>query len=55
MEGTYDVPNKKPNFFVIADRTKLDGVFAEMQIIDYSFVILNHIQIDSPIWKLLML
>ena len=32
MEGTYDIPNKNPHFFVTTE-PKSDGVFAEMQII----------------------
>ena len=35
--------------------TKLDGVFAEMQIIGYIFIILKHIQVSSQFRKLLML
>ena len=49
-EVTYD----KHNFF--CDYwTKSDGVFAEMQIISYSFIILKHIQIYLQFWKLLMM
>ena len=44
--------NKNPYFFVT---TKTDGVFAQMQIISSSFIILKHIQIDLQFWKLLML
>ena len=35
--------------------TKSSGVFAEMQIISYSFIILNHFEINSQFWKILML
>ena len=35
--------------------TKSDGVFAEMQIISYNFIILKHIQINSQFRKILML
>ena len=35
--------------------TKSDGVFAEMQIISYNFIILQHIQINSQFRKILML
>ena len=54
MEGTYDIPNKNPNFFVTTG-TKSDGVFAEMQIISYIFIILKHIQVSSQFRKILML
>ena len=41
MEGTYDIPFKTK--IRICDYwTKLDGVFSEMQIISYSFI-LKHI------------
>ena len=44
------------NFIFLRDYwTKWDGVFAEMQIISYSCIILKHIQIDLQFWKLLML
>ena len=54
MEGTYDIPNKNPHFF-LNNWTKSDGVFAKMQIISYSFIILKHIQVSSQFRKLLML
>ena len=45
MEGTHDMPYKK-SLFLRDYWTKSDGVFAEMQIISYSFIFLKHIQID---------
>ena len=54
MEGTYDIPNKK-SIFLHDYRTKSNGVFAEMQIISYIFIILKHIQVRSQFRKLLML
>ena len=52
--GTYDVPNKISTF--LRDYwTKSDGVFAEMQIISYIFIILKHIPVSSQFRKLLML
>ena len=45
-EGTNDMPYKNPYFFR-DNWAKSDGVFAEMQIISYSFImILKHIQIN---------
>ena len=38
IEGTYDIPYKKK--IPISSWTKSDGVFAEMQIISYIFIIL---------------
>ena len=35
MEGTYDIPNKNPNFCDFL--TKSDGVFAKMQLFSYIF------------------
>ena len=53
-EGTYEIPNKNPHFFVITE-PKSDGVFTEMQIISYICIILKHIQVSSQFLKLLML
>ena len=39
MESTYDKHNK--SIFLCDYWPKSDGVFAEMQIISYSFIILN--------------
>ena len=44
MESTYDKQQK--SIFLCDYWTKSDGVFTEMQIISYSFIILKHIQID---------
>ena len=46
--------NKNPNFFRDYWTTS-DGVFAEMQIIRYIFIILKHIQVSSQFRNLLML
>ena len=46
MESTDDKHNKNPYFFVTTEPNRMRGVFAEMQIISYSFIILKHIQID---------
>ena len=54
MEGTYDMPYKK-SLFLYDYWTQSDGVFAEMQIISYNFIILKHIQINSEFQKILML
>ena len=45
MEGTYDVPNTNPHFFVTTQLNRM-GFFAELQIICYNVIILKHIQID---------
>ena len=53
MEGTYDIPNKNPCFFVTTEPNRM--FFAKMQIISYIFIILQHIQVSSQFRKLLML
>ena len=50
MEGTYDMPYKK-SIFLCDYWTKSDGVFAEMQMISYSFVIIKNFQIKFTIVK----
>ena len=42
MESTYDKPIKKKSTFLRDYWTNSDGVFAEMQIISYSFLFLKH-------------
>ena len=54
MECTYDKHLKK-SIFLHDFWAKSDGVFAEMQIISYIFIILKHIEIDLQFGKLLML
>ena len=48
MESVYDKPGgekkKNPYFFVTTEQS--DGIFAKVQMISYSFIILKHIQID---------
>ena len=45
MEGTYDMPYKQ-SLFLCDYWTKSDGVYADMQIIIYNCIILEHIQIN---------
>ena len=45
MEGTYDISNKNPNFFVTTE-PNLKEFFAEMQIISYISIILKHVQVS---------
>ena len=41
MEGTYDIPNKNPHFFVTTEPNQM-GFFAKRQIISYDmFIILK--------------
>ena len=54
MKGAYDIPNKNPYFFMTTEPNWM-GVFVEMQIISYIFIILKHIQVSSHFQKLLML
>ena len=52
MEGTDDIPNKN-SISSWLYWTESDGVFAEIQNISYSFIVLKHIPINSQFWKLL--
>ena len=54
MEGTYDIPNKNPHFFVTTEPNRM-GFFAEVQIVSYISIILKHIQVSLQFRKLLML
>ena len=54
MEGTYDIPNNNPHFFVTTE-PKSDGALAEMHITSYIFIIIKHIQVSSQFRKFLML
>ena len=40
---------------LISSSTKLDGVYTEMQIISYNFIILKHIQINLQFRNILLL
>ena len=55
MEGTYDIRKKKKSTFLCDYWTKSDGVFAEMQIISYIFLILKDIQVSSQFRKKLLI
>ena len=55
MEGSYDMTFLIKSLFLHDYWTKSDGVFAEMQIISYYFIILKHIQINSQCRKIMML
>ena len=54
MEGTYDIPNKNPHFFVTTEPNRM-GFSPKCRQLVICVIILKHIQVSSQFRELLML